>query len=87
MTETHVLTGAFGYTGRYLTRRLIARGIEVRTLTNHPGDPSLFPAPVAVHPLDFSRPDELAAALRGARVLYNTYWVRFDHGRTPTPRP
>ncbi|MBW2262415.1 MAG: NAD(P)H-binding protein [Deltaproteobacteria bacterium] len=82
MTETHVLTGAFGYTGRYLTKRLIARGIEVRTLTNHPGDPCLFSAPVGVHPLDFSRSLDLAASLRGARVLYNTYWVRFDHGRT-----
>jgi NADH dehydrogenase len=82
MTETHVLTGAFGYTGRYLARRLLARGVAVRTLTNHPGDPSLFTSPVAVHPLDFSRPDDLVTALRGARVLYNTYWVRFARGRT-----
>jgi NADH dehydrogenase len=82
MTETHVLTGAFGYTGRYLARRLLARGVAVRTLTNHPGDPSLFTSPVAVHPLDFSDPPGLVAALRGARVLYNTYWVRFAHGRT-----
>ena len=82
MTETHALTGAFGYTGRYLARRLIARGFEVRTLTNHPGDPSLFTSPVAVHPLDFSRTTDLVSSLRGARVLYNTYWVRFDHGRT-----
>jgi NADH dehydrogenase len=82
MTDTHVLTGAFGYTGRYLTKRLIGRGIEVRTLTNHPGDRALFSSPVSVHPLDFTRPADLAAALRGARVLYNTYWVRFDHGAT-----
>ena len=27
---------------------------------------------------NFDHPDQLAASLRGARVLYNTYWVRFN---------
>lgn len=80
MTETHVLTGAFGYTGRYLARRLLASGISVRTLTNHPRDPDPLRGRVEVHALDFSSPPSLARSLEGARVLYNTYWVRFDHG-------
>lgn len=33
------------------------------------------------YPLAFDRPAELAASLRGVRVLYNTYWVRFNHPR------
>ena len=31
-----VVTGAFGYTGRYIARKLLANGQRVRTLTAHP---------------------------------------------------
>ena len=31
------------------------------------------------HPFHFDQPDKLAESLRGAKVLYNTYWVRFNH--------
>jgi nucleoside-diphosphate-sugar epimerase len=34
-TELNVVTGAFGYTGAYIARDLIADGARVRTLTNH----------------------------------------------------
>ena len=34
---------------------------------------------VEVHPLAFDRPQALTDSLRGASVLYNTYWVRFNH--------
>ncbi|MCH7849799.1 MAG: epimerase, partial [Planctomycetes bacterium] len=30
-----VVTGAFGFTGRYIARRVLAIGRRVRTLTNH----------------------------------------------------
>ncbi len=80
MSETHVVTGAFSYTGRYITQRLLARGIAVRTLTGHPERPQAFGAQVAAHPFNFDKPDELARSLEGASVLYNTYWVRFSHG-------
>jgi NADH dehydrogenase len=32
-------------------------------------------------PLAFDRPAALAESLRGVRILYNTYWVRFNHPR------
>ena len=32
----HVVTGAFGYSGQYIARRLLDKGIAVRTLTNSP---------------------------------------------------
>jgi len=81
--ELHAVTGAFGFTGRYITRRLIESGVRVVTLTTKPAAASPFGARVAVRPLDFGDPDRLVESLRGARVLYNTYWVRFAWGEEP----
>lgn len=75
----HVVTGAFGYSGRRIAQRLLDAGHRVRTLTNHPRDH--FGGRVDVRPLDFSHSESLVESLRGADVLYNTYWVRFDHAR------
>ena len=82
MSETHVVTGAFGFTGAHITRRLLAAGISVRTLTGHPDTTSPLRDHVDVRRLQFTDAPRLAADLAGARVLYNTYWVRFAHGRT-----
>jgi len=76
----HVVTGAFGYTGRYLTQRLLAKGIAVKTLTDHPNRPNPFGGRVTTMPFNFDRPEALAKSLEGASVIYNTYWVRFTHG-------
>jgi NADH dehydrogenase len=80
MTQSglHVVTGAFGYSGKYIARRLLARGERVATLTNSPDRPHDFEGLVAVHRLQFQDVDALARSMAGARVLYNTYWVRFD---------
>jgi nucleoside-diphosphate-sugar epimerase len=78
----HVVTGAFGYTGRFITRRLLGMGVRVKTLTRAPARPNPFGDRVAVAPYNFENPDALARSLAGAAVLYNTYWVRFAHGRT-----
>ncbi len=77
--ELHVVTGAFGYSGKYITSRLLAAGHRVRTLTNSPRRANPFGRQVEAFPFCFSRPDVLAETLRGACVLYNTYWVRFNH--------
>jgi NADH dehydrogenase len=37
---------------------------------------------VALIPYSFDDPDALAASVEGATTLYNTYWVRFSHGKT-----
>jgi len=74
------VTGAFGFSGRYIAGRLLANGQKVRTLTNHPDRSSPLSGQVEVAPLDFRSADELARSLGGARVLYNTYWVRFAYG-------
>jgi len=77
--ELHVVTGAFGYSGQFIATRLLGEGRRVRTLTNSMGRINPFGDRVEVHPLAFDQPERLADSLRGVSVLYNTYWVRFNH--------
>ena len=77
----HVVTGAFGYTGRWIAHHLLEKGVQVRTLTNAVGRDDPFDGRVEVHPLDFDDHAALIESLRGAEVLYNTYWVRYNHRR------
>ncbi|MDH4227830.1 MAG: NAD(P)H-binding protein [Deltaproteobacteria bacterium] len=77
-----IVTGSFGFTGRYITRLLLEKGIRVRTLTNHPNKPNPFGSPVEVFPYNFDEPGKMVEAMRGAHTVYNTYWVRFNYGRT-----
>ena len=77
--ETHAVTGAFGYSGKYIARRLLAKGHRVITLTNSPQRHNPFGGEVRAYPFNFDDPDELMRSLRGVSVLYNTYWVRFNH--------
>jgi len=76
-----VVTGAFSFTGRFIAQRLLAEDRRVRTLTNHPQRAGAEGIAVEVAPLQFTDRDALVESLRGADVLYNTYWVRFHHGR------
>ncbi|MFH1141415.1 MAG: NAD(P)H-binding protein [Chloroflexota bacterium] len=78
--ELNVVTGAFGYIGKYITWRLLSQGKRVRTLTNHPGQEDVFQERVDVVPLSFHKHDQLVESLHGATTLYNTYWIRFPHG-------
>ena len=85
-SDTAVVTGAFSYTGRYVSRRLLDDGVRVKTLTGHPNRRDPFGGRVEAAPLDFSDPDGLYRSMQGADVLYNTYWVRFERGRTTFDR-
>ena len=77
---THVVTGAFSYTGKYIARRLLAEGHTVRTLTGHPRPHDPLAREVETFPLDFADTRSLAQALHGADCLFNTYWIRFARG-------
>ncbi|MGA2062290.1 MAG: NAD(P)H-binding protein [Thermoguttaceae bacterium] len=77
--ELHVVTGAFGFSGKYIARRLLDAGLQVRTLTNSMGRRNPFGDAIQVRPLDFEHEDKLVESLSGAKVLYNTYWVRFNY--------
>ena len=76
-----VVTGAFSFTGRFIARRLLAEERRVKTLTNHPQRAGAEDITAEVAPLQFADRAALVESLRGADVLYNTYWVRFRHGR------
>jgi uncharacterized protein YbjT (DUF2867 family) len=77
-----VVTGSFSYTGKYLTKRLIENGRSIRTLTGHPNRVNEFGNKVEIFPFDFDTPKKLVETLRGADTVYNTYWVRFPHGKS-----
>ena len=79
------VTGAFSYSGKYITKRLLARGEDVITLTGHPNRPDPFGGKVKVFLLDFDEAS-MTRSLKGVDVLVNTYWVRFDKGENTQPR-
>src|SRR6516162_11914313 len=73
------VTGAFGFSGKYIARRVLDLGHEVMALTNSPHRANPFGESVKAFPYRFSQPQELEKSLRGIDVLINTYWVRFDN--------
>lgn len=79
-TGLDVVTGAFSYSGNAIAQALLAAGRSVRTLTGHP-ERDDGQHKIEIRPLDFDDPEGLAASLRGATTLYNTYWIRFAQGR------
>jgi NADH dehydrogenase len=79
---TDVVTGAFGYIGRYITAQLLDSGRAVKTITTHIDKPNPFGERVKAYPYNFDHPVLLRETLQGAEILYNTYWVRFNHGST-----
>lgn len=81
-TGLDLVTGAFSYSGAHLAARLLTAGRNVRTLTFHPDRPHPLQARVEAVAYRFDDPAALAASLEGVTTLYNSYWVRFDHGQT-----
>ena len=78
-----IVTGAFGYIGRHISKALLEAGRTVRTITTHPDKPNPFGPSVEAFSYSFDDPDRLTRTLRGADTLYNTYWIRFPlHGQT-----
>ena len=72
-----VVTGAFSYSGGYIARELLRRGEQVHTLSRAPAPPGHPLAEmVSVGALQFSDAAALERDLRGADVLFNTYWIR-----------
>ena len=80
--ETDLVTGAFSYSGARIAELLLESGREVRTLTHHPEREHPLRGRVRASPYRFDDPLALARSLEGIATLYNTYWVRFERGRT-----
>src|SRR5690348_5755836 len=72
------VTGAYGYSGQYMARRLLDAGHEVLAVTDSVNRANPFGERVRAVPYDFAEPARLERSLRGIDVLINNYWVRFD---------
>ena len=81
-TSVDLVTGAFSYSGSYIAERLLASGRRVRTLTFHPDRAHPLQARVDTFRYRFDDLAALTHSLEGVSTLYNTFWVRFDHGQT-----
>ncbi len=81
-TSTDLVTGAFSYSRSHIAKRLLDCGRQVRTLTFHPDRAHPWQRHVETFAYRFDDPAALARSLEGVRTLYNTFWVRFDHGQT-----
>src|SRR4030065_2049520 len=77
-----IVTGSFGYIGKYITRKLISSGKRVKTITTHPDKPNPFGKDVKAYPYSFDTPELLISILKGCDTLFNTYWVRFNYGKS-----
>ena len=75
-----MVTGAFGYIGRYTALELLARGRTVRTFSRRSGEGTPLVGRVRVLPQRFDDSAFLERELTGCEVLYNTYWIRFPRG-------
>ncbi len=81
-TGLDLVTGAFSYSGSAIAERLLDSGREVRTITFHPERAHPLQSRIRATRYRFDDPVSLARSLEGVTTLYNTYWVRFDHGQT-----
>ena len=62
-SKINVVTGAFSYTGRYISRLLLDSGETVRNLTNHPHRPHSFGNQIPCYPMNLDRIDSLLEVL------------------------
>ncbi len=77
--DIHMVTGAFGFTGKYIAKELLAKGHCVATITNSPNRKSELAGKIHAEKFNFDKPNRLVESLRDVSTLYNTYWVRFNH--------
>jgi hypothetical protein len=62
--ELHVVTGAFGYSGKYIAAGLLAQSQRVRALRDLLQRPNPFGSQVEAHPFNFGRQQDLVESLR-----------------------
>ena len=72
----HTVTGATGYTGRYITQLLLQQGHRIQSITGHPQRENPFGDQVPLHPFNFDRPDLLRQTLVLQRRFLNlvSFW-------------
>src|SRR3972149_6351533 len=66
--EIHIVTGAFGYSGKYIAKQLLDEGYRVRTLTDSVNRINPFGGRIKAYPFNFNNPERLGESLKGAGV-------------------
>jgi len=72
------VTGATGFTGRFITEALLENGFQVRSLVSRLDREDPFGGRVEYQAYQFHDFEGLVKKLKGSRALVNTYWVRFN---------
>ncbi len=75
-TKFDVVTGATSYTGKYISRKLLASGHRVKTLTGHPNRIDEFRNQVEPLPFNFDKPAEWVKSLIGGETLQSLGPIR-----------
>jgi len=83
----NVVTGAFGYTGKYITPKLLSDGHQVRTITGHLDRANPFGDQVKAYPLDFGDPNSLAKNLSKATTSTTPIGSAFPAAAPPMTPP
>ena len=78
--KLNMVTGVLSYTGKYITKRLLAMNERVRTLTVHPDRENPFGREIEFFLYNFDKPQKLRESLEGVGTLFNTYWIRTPYG-------
>lgn len=61
--DLNIVTGAFGYIGKYITQKLLKLGARVKTLTGYSNRTNLFGDQVVAAPFNFDNPAELTRSI------------------------
>ena len=86
-TPLHAVTGAFGYSGKYIARRLLDSGQRVITLTNSIDRANAFGGQIPAHPFNFDRPDDLVRRSLASRCSTTLTGCASTIRSSPTPMP
>jgi nucleoside-diphosphate-sugar epimerase len=62
--DIQAVTGAFGFSGKYIARRLLDKGHQVITLTDSAQRVNPFAGKVKAYPFSFDIPERLAESLK-----------------------
>lgn len=77
--NAHMVTGAYGFSGKYIAKSLLKAGVPVSTITNSPNRKNEFGNQLKAMKFNFEDHGKLVESLKNVSTLYNTYWVRFNH--------
>ena len=74
-----VITGATGYTGRCITKKLLNSKSNITTLVSNISRSNPFGNKIHIELFDFEHPNKLAQKFKGVDIFFNTYYVRFNY--------